>query len=335
MVPPPRIVRAWLESPAVGVIELDRDWDLASPPRFSLGRHCPSPSGLEASPPLPAARHFGYLAEPGGALCFVLSPEETAELGGASAEVYLAGDFNAWQDAIGRPEWRLHPGELEGRPVRIWRGDSARFLSAAGLRFKFVTGEHHWLVPPAEAPNVVRDAQGNVNRVLDPRRTGRHLWRFSLSGPLSLAEAWRAGWADGAGESVALQPGAFFYELRSDLPLGALVRGEETCFRLFAPRARHVTLHLAREPSGMGETLACALGPAAGADGAAGVWEVVLDRNLHGWFYWYTIEGVHPGLDPAARPAPRPRSPPPCRRRPRRRAAPPAGPANGARRSRT
>lgn len=301
MVHPHRIARAWLESPAVGVIELDRDWVGPVPPRFSLGRHCPAPQGLEAAPALPAARHFGYYLEPSGALCFVLAPEETAELGGPLAEVYLAGDFNGWQDAIGRSEWRLAPAELEGRPVRVWRGDSARFLGASGLRFKFVTGEHQWLVPPAEAPNLVRDAQGNLNRVFDPRRTGRHLWRFSVSAPLSLAEAWPAGWADGTGETVPLQPGAFFYELRSDLPLGALVRGDETCFRLFAPRARHVTLHLAREPGGMGETLACALGPAAGVDGASGVWEVVLDRNLHGWFYWYTIEGVHPGLDPAAR----------------------------------
>ena len=147
MVPPHRIARAWLESPAVGVIELDRDWNQAAPPRFSLGRHCPAPQRLAAAPALPAARHFGYYLEPSGALCFVLAPEETAELGGPLAEVYLAGDFNGWQDAIGRSEWRLAPAELEGRAVRVWRGDSARFLGASGLRFKFVTGEHQWLVP--------------------------------------------------------------------------------------------------------------------------------------------------------------------------------------------
>ena len=29
--------------------------------------------------------------------------------------------------------------------------------------------------------------------------------------------------------------------------------------------------------------------------GAAVVWEVELDRNLHGWFYWYTVDGVEGG----------------------------------------
>jgi len=42
----------------------------------------------------------------------------------------------------------------------------------------------------------------------------------------------------------------------------------------------------------------------ADADGDAGVWEVALDQKLHGWFYWYLIDGVHDGpgkFDPAVR----------------------------------
>ena len=31
------------------------------------------------------------------------------------------------------------------------------------------------------------------------------------------------------------------------------------------------------------------------AEGAAGVWEVTLNQNLHGWFYWYTVDGVRDG----------------------------------------
>src|SRR5438552_2780230 len=30
-------------------------------------------------------------------------------------------------------------------------------------------------------------------------------------------------------------------------------------------------------------------------DGTAGVWEIALDQNLHGWFYWYVIDGVRDG----------------------------------------
>ena len=47
---PHRIVRAWLEAPAAGIIELDRDWTGAEPPRFTLGWHCPAPQALQAAP---------------------------------------------------------------------------------------------------------------------------------------------------------------------------------------------------------------------------------------------------------------------------------------------
>src|SRR6185503_9211568 len=98
--------------------------------------------------------------------------------------------------------------------------------------------------PPLDAPNTVREDRGNINRVLDPTRTGWHLWRFEVKAPLSLAEPWRIGWADGSDETVPLVPGNFFYELKTTLPLGAIVRSDETIFRLFAPRARSVTLHV-------------------------------------------------------------------------------------------
>ncbi len=223
-----------------------------------------------------------------------------------------------------------------------------------------MTGEHQWLVPPTEAPNVVRDQHGNLNRFLDPTRTGWHLWRFTVCEPLSLAETWTVGWADGRGETCPLVPGAFFYELKTELRLGAIVRGSETVFRLFAPRAQSVTLHIARElPDWSRGALAAGTvlerseraGVAAAtvtesaestgsmeltergrgaaspvnavidasadeaaapvqelssfhltrrpdADGAAGVWEIALNRELHGWCYWYTLDGVREGPGP-------------------------------------
>ena len=35
------IVRGWLESPTLGVIELDRDWTGTIGPRFTMGQQCP------------------------------------------------------------------------------------------------------------------------------------------------------------------------------------------------------------------------------------------------------------------------------------------------------
>ena len=284
MAEPQRIVRAYLESLTSGIIELDRDWSARAHPRFTLGKHCPTPSALAPAPGLPAGRTYGYYFDnEKGAVSFVLPLEHGCDIDPARDMVYLAGDFNGWSAAVGQPEWQLLATELDGERVLKWSGDAARFLGW-GQRFKFVTGEHQWLMPPVEAPNVVRDGQGNLNRVLDPTRTGWHLWRFTVSEPLSLAEAWRVGWADGSGDTAPLVPGSFFYELKTDLPLGAIVRGDETVFRLFAPRARHVTLHISREAGEHEEPLAFALARRDDADGFAGVWEVILDHNLHRWF---------------------------------------------------
>jgi pullulanase/glycogen debranching enzyme len=291
-----RIVRAWLESPSAGIIELDRDWTSSTPPRFTLGKQCPVPTGLAPAPGLPAGRTSGYFFDAhGGGVTFVLPLEHGCDIDPARDTVYLAGDFNDWQGA-GVEAWQLRAAKLEGERVLLWTGDAARFLAQPGLRFKFVTGESHWLPPPSDAQNLVRDEHGNLNRVLDPKRTGWHLWRFTLAQPLSLAEACTANWAAQPGATgVPLVFGAFFHELKTHLPLGAIVRPDRTVFRLFAPRARRVTLHLAREFPADGAGQPYTLSRRADPEGAAGVWEIALDLNLHGWFYWYAIEGPADG----------------------------------------
>jgi pullulanase/glycogen debranching enzyme len=308
-----RIVRAWLESPASGIIELDRDWTAPQPPRFSLGQQCPVPADLAPAPGLPAGRTCGYFFNAkGGGVSFVLPLEHGCDVDPERDTVYLAGDFNGWKAAVGAEEWQLRPAGLDGEEVLLWTGDAARFLAQPGLRFKFVTAENQWLVPPSDAPNVVRDEQGNLNRVIDPTKTGWHLWRFTLAQPLSLAESHTVRWAQpvaGAREPEAGVPlvfGSFFYELKTDLPLGAIVRGGETVFRLFAPRAQSVTLFLARETAGAEPSQSFTLARRADAEGDAGVWEVALDQNLHGWFYSYAVDGprdgaANAGFDPKMR----------------------------------
>lgn len=302
-----RIVRAWLESLTSGIIELDRDWTARTPPRFSLGQQCPSPGGLAAAPGLPAGRTIGYYFNRDGEVSFVLPLEHGCDIDPAHDKVYLAGDFNGWQAAVGNAKWMLSPAELDGERVLQWTGDAAWFLSQPGLRFKFVTGEHQWLVPPVEAPNIVRDDHGTLNRVIDPTRTGWHLWRFELAEPIALDEACQLGWASGRGTSVPLGYGNFFYELATDLPLGAIVRGGQTLFRIFAPRASAVTLFLTTDSNATGDAAQkFPLQRKTNGSGEAAVWETTLDRNLHGWFYWYSIDGVSlttsvNGFDPAFR----------------------------------
>ena len=291
-----RIVRAWLESPITGVIELDRDWRGSRPPQFTFRDQCPAPSGLAMDSGLMAAVAYRYFVKATGEFVFALTPGHGTVIDPKRDAIYVAGDFNGWQAAVGREEWRLQPRSLDGEDVLLWTGAAENLLNPSGQRFKFVTGEHQWLGLPDDAPNAFVDGAGNFNRVIDPQRTGRHLWRFTLSQPLDLAETNTVAWANSPGiDAVPITPRSFFFDLKSDLPLGAIVRGEETIFRLFAPRARSVTLHFCADLVERPQAQQQALVRRSDADGRAGVWEIALGRNLHGWLYWYQVDGVREG----------------------------------------
>jgi len=287
----PRLVRAWLDSLASGLAEFDRDWAPAAAPGLQLGA---GGAAVVRQAPAEAAamgRAFGYFLPAPGQISFVLPLQQGSGVDPAADLVYVAGDFNGWQQAVGNPDWELHSEELDGEQVLRWTGPAARVQWPERRRFKFLTGEHQWLALPGDAPNADDDGQGNINRYLDAARSGRHLWRFILSAPLDLAERWTL--AAGSGQ-VQLIPNAFFFELGTTLPLGALTAEDQTVFRLFAPRARKVTLCVCAELAGQGSPVKFELQRRTGA-ADAGVWEVILDQNMRGWFYWYLIDGVRDG----------------------------------------
>ncbi len=256
--------------------------------------------------PLPEAvfgRESGYFVNAAGEACFFVVLGRHPELDPAHDAVYLAGDFNSWAQAIGREEWCLVPGVVGGEPALVWSGRADRFQTEH--RFKFATARGQWLPVPSGAPNEVRDESGNVNRLFDATRTGRHLFGFKLAEPLDLTQSWTVGWGDEHQSLVPLRPGAFFYDLATELALGALVEDEVTVFRLFAPRAQRVELALCEELAGVALPHRYVLERREEADGAwRGAWEIALDGNLHGWFYWYSVAGPvgpHGGYRPELR----------------------------------
>jgi len=278
-------VRAWLESPVSGCIEYPADWRDTEVPavRITGGGRSPTLVSFERAPCHAAAQRYGYFVDEHGRMVFARTP-----LGTDGQAVYLAGDFNGWQDAVGREEWRLRPGVLEGVPMLLWSGPTDWFLHNLPPRFKFVTGEHLWLRLPDNAPNAVGDTAGHMNLVVVPSITGRQLFRFTLAAPLDLSVAWTVIPVGASASGVPLEPGEYFFTVKSDLPLGAIVRGDQTIFRLFAPRARTVRLHLAKSlAAGNGGKV---LVPAKRADEPA-VWELAVTGNLHGWYYWYELDG--------------------------------------------
>jgi pullulanase len=287
-----KIFQAWLDSPKSGVIELVRDWRARHAPPISLN-HGVRLRQLQRVPDHTFGNRSGYFVNRRSEIYFYLpasaQPRPYARRGDET--VYLAGDFNGWGEAIGREEWAMRPASLDGEEVLLWIGPAEKFYAHPPLRFKFVTGDGHWFEVPASAPNAQRDDGGNINRIIDPECTGQHLFAFEVEHPLDLSLAWQVHWSEGEhAQSVPLRPGDFFYELHSDLPLGAQVEADHTTFRLFAPRARKVELWVQPTPDAA-EAWSYALDRCEGPEGQAGIWEATLDQPLHGWYYWYQLDG--------------------------------------------
>jgi pullulanase/glycogen debranching enzyme len=291
--PDQRIAQAWLTAPDSGIIELTRDWTADAPPPLALGPDGPALTLLERERDHRFGSESGYFVNALGEIFFFLQLVDHPDLDPAATAVYLAGDFNGWQKAVGNPAWRLRPASLDGEAVLLYASYAGGFLTQPPQRFKFVTGGHVWLPVPSQAPNAVRDDLGNYNHAIDPARTGRHRFRFVTAAPVDLAAEVAVHWTDGGTtETVSLRPGDFFFLRKSHLPLGALldsrVAGGGTTFRLFAPRARWVRLHVGDNLQKLDEAVGYEMDRR-----SDGTWEVQLEGALHGWYYWYTLDGPH------------------------------------------
>lgn len=310
--PEHRILRAWLTSASSGIIELDADWTADLLPLLAPGEKAFRLASLAPAAPELYAEEAAYFVDADGRVVFVLDPAEHAGVDFERTALYVGGDFNGWQEAIGRPEWQLKRGELLGRACWLLAVEAERVRREPAARFKFVTADARWLALPPDATNAVIDAQGHANLALRPDRTGRNLFEFTTSEPLDPSRTYSVIHLRDGQQSpkIRLRLGKFFHALRSDLPLGALVRRNETVFRLFAPRARSVRLFAGETLEPPAEPHVFELEKRLEEGEWRGVWEVRLDRNLHGWFYWYSVSGpqnvfghFHPSqriLDPYA-----------------------------------
>jgi len=298
-----RIVNAFLTSLSEGVVELDRDWRSGRQPPIALEGKPMGFLSLKPVEPSDYAWESRYFENERGELAFVFNPEEYPAIDYDSAEVYLAGEFNGWGEAIGDSAWRLDFANVGGRDVLVLARPPEEVLGEGdGRRFKFVTDKGHWLPVDGGAPNVETDEGGNLNYVARRELTGRHRFLFRLFSPLSLSgdnyvvyntkEARR--------QRVYLNPGEFFLKMRSDKELGAVVGEGATVFRLFAPRAKWVKLGLFGE-LGAQDRIRWILMRQEDGDG---VWEARVEGNCRGQYYWFRLDGPEcpSGMfDPAAR----------------------------------
>ena len=288
--PNQNICHAYWETGESGLILLANDWapDAKLPPLF-LGPDRRPFGSLERAPLSDCGRLTRYYKE-GRYWYFVLHAKRYTQFKDKRVKVYLGGDFNEWEKAIGKPEWELKPDTDELDAVYQLRIPAGKIPVDGSHRFKFVTEDGEWLDAPDSAPNWVHEADGVGNFEFDPGQSGRHVFHFTVPKGYVPVGNEEVVWKDGGPEErVPLPSTQFLTSAGTQLPLGAIVEeGRRTVFRLFAPRARAVKVVYGRKVDGSDATVAAM----EHADSVT--WEVVVPENLHGWYYSYRLEGENP-----------------------------------------
>jgi pullulanase len=301
----PEIAQAYWLGPRAGCVLLDRPWAETRPPALRLDGGALRVRDVRPAAPDFIGRFTGYYARDGGGIVFCQEAERHPQIDFARNPVQVAGPFNRWGMEGPAERWRLRPRALPGGGT-LWEcAVPADRLPAGpeGVPFKFVSADWHWLIVLLYAPNAAYDQDGNTNYRFEPRRTGRHAFRFEVDGGRGIDGRHRIGLDDpGAHRRVPVRPGLTFFDLATELPLGArvekadggarsrLMGRESTVFRLFAPRATAVAVELFADlDAPRPQTHAMRL------LGDELTWEARVPGNRHGWFYHLRVEGGNDG----------------------------------------
>lgn len=281
-----RITKAFLASLTEGVVELTSDWRAQRLPRLSVEGEFEGHLDLERLPASDFARESCYFIDGQGRAVFLIDPMSYPHVDHKVIAVYVAGPFSGWGEAVGQKAWRLELEEIDGKIFLVHRCPLAA-LGRHEVPFKFVTEEGRWLPVDPDAPNRAQDGSGNSNYVFTEKRSGRHRFRFALKRAVDLSEDHYLIYHGRVySQRVYLEPGPFFYQLKSDKELGAIVGDCETVFRLFAPRAKWVKLGFF-SPGDAEEAINWVLMERA----EDFVWETTVPKALAGAHYWFRLDG--------------------------------------------
>ncbi len=287
-----RILQAYWEGPAEGIVLLDKDWlDKKEKPPLFFGPDKRPFRKLEPEDPFSFARLGGYFRLDREHY-FILVEDDYIRRAWKGHEVFVACPSNEWEPEKEGDSWKMERTKVEGHPVRMLKAPSSLIETGDPFPFKFKIDDASWINVAESAPNAIPDGFGNHNLEFHPGRTGHHVFHFTLPDDCQPNGAGAVLWiSEDHTEQHALPPTASFFTLETESTLGVVFEHGGTTFRLFAPRAKAVTLRCGRTTD-----LSDARIESLEVD-ENGVWEIHLPENLEGWFYVYHIDGDN--IDPS------------------------------------
>jgi len=275
------------ETKASGLVALASDWRSETPPPLLFNEPAVLVT-LERAEAQAWATRSGCWIEDGQVHFFLwkpLCPEA------ADDSLRVLGPFNDWGRVADMVPWTLHAVCLLGAEGFEVSAPVAAVLGAApSVSFKFIRTDGRWLEPPHDADNVQRDAHGNRNLTVDLARTNLHVFRFTATGAVPEQHPVRVLFEhDDLVEFCEVLASDPLDVLEPPGPFGATVSAQGTAFRVFAPRARAVSVGYSRQ---------ALPGPAAPIPGylelkpaGQGAWEGVVTEDLTDAIYLLDIDG--------------------------------------------
>ena len=282
-----RIAHAFWESNHSGTIILSRPWFASKRPPILLDPNPDQPMRINRMSARRVGELYRYYAQ-GDHWFFILRTRRHPELKKQGLSLYLAGEFNGWEAAIGDMRWQLHPiiekDEISAYELVI---PFSQMPASGCYAFKFVTKDGQWLSVPDSAPNRVAGLPGQYNYLFDTQSLGKQAYHFQLDTSYQPKGIEQIVWASKKTpyEYYALPRTQFLTQCSSPYHLGALVHNQTTCFRLFAPRAESVDVVFSRFVD-MAHASIIAMRCIDGV-----TWQADIAEDLSGAYYHYQLSG--------------------------------------------
>ena len=279
----------WI-TPGCACILLSDNWNFEALPTFKLNDPTLEILRLRRMPPSDLA-YFTAYERIDETIQFILDPNRHPHVDFHKDPVSVVGEFNNWGDCLNRADFELISEAPHSNQALFTKAISAKQLNnhSESIEFKFVTRSGHWINPLSSAPNLKKDARGNLNYYLDSNCNGRHAFLFNLDGhrgldrPLSVSLDQEI--------YTPILPGLSFYDLKTDLPLGAIIESDQsTTFRLFAPRASKVSVEIQAtlDQAPIRHSMYLVYDQL--------TWEVNIQNDLTGFFYNFFVDGYNDSI---------------------------------------
>ncbi len=251
-----------------GFVFLDKDWDGGRLPEDLVEEAGLAGTSFCQINEYQSARMNGYTMA-GEKVRFSVDTSTYSRLDSGESKVFLACEFNEWEKAAGKKCWELTQNPDENNILNLSIKRNTGFLEKP-FPFKFISGDGVWLEPTASVLRNEQNEVGTKNFLFNHLRTGRDIIAFDL--------------VEGPGKKDL----SHWLDYMPEGQFGFTETNDESCFRVFAPRAVNVELLLSQSASNS-EPVFDRYSMIYGQDGS---WEVILPFRCQGLFYKYSVQQI-------------------------------------------